>query len=998
MNDLPPPLPTSIPRPALPISMPPPLPVSIPRPAMPLSMPPSLPPIFLQLLSTPIPKRPRKPRIRKQPPPIPKRPRKRKRKQPPPIPKRPKKRRIQEIKEREEKIEEQQPITFLDELQTYFEIRTAEQKRLFNLPIPEYNPSLPTNGRIMITPDGKYQNIQINIETINDAALLKAIIENKINKENVPSLFIDLYNNRGAQGAEEMVNQIIRKFKRKTFIPTEYKYTKVNIYYEWGMPKAKTRTIQPINTSLNVSQMPLREQQRKPLNHMYCINYNSTSGKCALDWIKSNIKQLDKLGKKRRDKIYKELEQEYNRHRILTYEPFVNILENNQVSTTIYLITGAILYESQNKNRIHYYFTISNDHIYQLPKKHSTKYKNCKTIYLPEELYEEKMREYKKIYDMSMIEHGHFMICEYKNNKAIKPIKYAIQYQNQDSEINKILKIKGSYSDITEDFYKYSQIGAVYYNTDEKKEYRYDLSKAHRSVLSNSNYLFPVSTGMEKYREYTPGQRIEKNYFYQVELKDITMTPFKEFFPIKQLTENDNKVWLYGELLLELMRTPEYKNNMIILKEFYNFNCKSGNPKIATFDNVSVCHASGSLTRLLSKTTKNIKTKSSHEISELTKIYRSRGSSVIQNESGIEIHDKYFNQTTGVLAKLALLQYVNLNLLHIYHTAKKSNPNVKITSLLSDSIGLNFPIIKTNLKTHHGLYYKLENKKKHDFSTHELNPTNLYFDEIINEKNTITAIDKNDISWIGKKSLTLNGMAGMGKSYYIKNVVIPELKKQNKTFLCSSSTIENCNMWKKDFPESTHIQTIINRGNSYSDMCGLLRPYDYLIIDESSQLNMYVVNMLNYIKKFLNIEIILIGDSNQCLNIDNLDVLKSRVVKNIVDCSIELEFHEKARFTHEYYEFLCKALSLGKKSLPEMRSYILNHPLVNRQKKEDSINICYTHNFGESLDNYQTIHSTQGKTLEEVFNVYELYKIPDYRIIYTAISRARDFKYIRIIS
>lgn len=901
----------------------------------------------------------------------------------------------QETKERE--IKEQE--INLDDVSVYLDIMSSTQT-LPKIRDLIYDPNLPTTGRAIIASKNKGQDIDIHINSPNDAALIKAIVDNKINKEQVPALFIDLFNNKDAIGASGMVYETLKAAAKNGFITRSYKYIGVNIYYPWNGKKPKQSGGSNINTSLNVSQMPLRDAQRKPLNHMYCIHYKSTSGKCALDWINSNIKQLQKLGKKRKDKIYKELQEEYRKNKILTYEPFTRILENNQVSATIYLITGAILYESENKNRIHYYFTISNDHIYQLPKKHNPKYNNHKSIYLPEEKYNEVLRDYKNIYDMSMIEHGHFFICDYKDNKAAKPIKYMIQYENKDSDINKILKIKGTYSRTTELFYAKSELHtATYYNTDDTKEYRYDLSKAHRSVLSNADYLFPVSTGLEKYREYTPGQRIERIYFYQVELKNKHMTPFKELFPITTIhSKKNNKIWLYGEMLLELMKTPEYKNNMIILKEFYNFRYTVGNPKIAEFDNVDVCHFSGALVRLLNKSTKSINTRSDEEISELTRIYKSRGSGVYKTDTGINICDKYFNQTTGILSKMALLQYVNINLLHIYHTAKKSNPNVKITSVLSDCIAFDSPILETNLKTPHGINYKLENKKKHDYSTHELFPDIEYFDQMINEKSTIPIIDKNDISWIGKCSAKISGMAGMGKSYYIKNVVIPELQKQKKTFLCSSSTIENANMWKKDFPESTHIQTIINSSHSYSDMCALLRPYNYLFIDESSQLNMYIVNMLNKIKQFLNIKIVFIGDSNQCLNVENLDILNSRIINKMVDYSIQLEYHEKARFTPEYYKFLCTALKLGIRSIPAMRKYILKHPLVNNEKKNSSINICYTHKFGESMDNYQTIHSTQGKTIEEVFNVYELYKIPDYRIIYTAISRARDFKYIRIVS
>ena len=996
MTDLPPPIPTSIPRPALP-SMPPPLPLSIPRPVMPSIPPPPRPSIISKSKRRKLRKRRAKLRRQQQQqqqqrlqPTISKSKRRRLQK------KRAKLRKQQqETKEREIK---EQPIN-PDDVSIYLDMINdiSASTREFKS-IPAYDPNLPTTGRLIISSVGKNQDITINIESPNDAALIKAIIDNEIIKDNVPALFIDLYNNKDAIGARGMVYQTLKEYNKNPK-PTQFIYEGVNIYYEWNNPKSKQKGIKEINTSLNVSEMPLRDQQRKPLNHMYCIDYKSTSGHCAMDWIQSDIKQLQKLGKKRRNQIYKELQEEYKRNKILTYQPFTRILEDNQVSATIYLITGAVLYESPEKNRIHYYFTISNDHIYQLPKKHNPKYTKCKTIYLSEEEYNEALRDYRKKYDMSMVEHGYFMICEYKDNTLIKPIKYTIKYENNDLEMNKILKIKGTYSTITEKFYAKSELhSATYYNTDDSKEYRYDLSKAHRSVLSNPNYLFPVSTGLEKYRKYT-GERIERIYFYQVELKDKNMTPFKELFPLTTIhSEKNNKVWMYGELLLELMKTPEYKNNMIILKEFYNFRYTTGNAKIATFDNVEVCHFSGALVRLLSRTTKSITTRSDEEISELTRIYKSRGSGVYQTDTGINICDKYFNQTTGILAKMALLQYVNLNLLDIYHTAKKSNPNVKITSVLSDCIAFNSPIFETNLKTAYGINYKLENKKKHDYSTHEQFPDLEYFDEMINDKSTVPIINKNDTSWIGKYSAKISGMAGMGKSYYIKNVVIPELQKQNKTFLCSSSTIENCNMWKKDFPESTHIQTIINRNNSYSDMCAILRPYHYLIIDESSQLNMYIVNMLFKIKEFLHNKIIFIGDSNQCLNVENLDVLNSNTLNNIVDYSIELEYHEKARFTPEYYKFLCNALLLGKKSIPAMRAYILNHSLVNNEKKENSINICYTHKFGESMDNYKTIHSTQGKTIEKVFNVYELYKIPDYRIIYTAISRARDFKYIRIVS
>ena len=88
------------------------------------------------------------------------------------------------------------------------------------------------------------------------------------------------------------------------------------------------------------------------------------------------------------------------------------------------------------------------------------------------------------------------------------------------------------------------------------------------------------------------------------------------------------------------------------------------------------------------------------------------------------------------------------------------------------------------------------------------------------------------------------------------------------------------------------------------------------------------------------------------------------------------------------------------KSLSDIKKLVYN-TLNTMEVSNNKLNVCYLHNTIDRLPNGLkgiTIHSSQGKTIEEDYSIWDLGRIEHKELLYTAISRAKKLDQITLIT
>jgi ATP-dependent exoDNAse (exonuclease V) alpha subunit len=254
------------------------------------------------------------------------------------------------------------------------------------------------------------------------------------------------------------------------------------------------------------------------------------------------------------------------------------------------------------------------------------------------------------------------------------------------------------------------------------------------------------------------------------------------------------------------------------------------------------------------------------------------------------------------------------------------------------------------------------------------------------------------------KSFFLMGRGGYGKTWTIKNTIIPHLEITNKKYKLSSTT--NANAKEID---GVAIQTMLfKKDTSLEKLEEYFKDTDYLIIDEASQMTLDVMTTLNHLKLTIGLNIIASGDINQCTSVDAVvSWLHSYPFKHMVDHKfIKLEWKDVGRYSKEYDEFLDSIINCNYRyeRLKLIKQYFKGQKVRDGNQNQKHLNLVYTHDKGKLMDAYKTIgkkayntiHSVQGESLDEIHNIYEIQKMPK-DVLYTALSRTTKKEHIRII-
>ena len=111
----------------------------------------------------------------------------------------------------------------------------------------------------------------------------------------------------------------------------------------------------------------------------------------------------------------------------------------------------------------------------------------------------------------------------------------------------------------------------------------------------------------------------------------------------------------------------------------------------------------------------------------------------------------------------------------------------------------------------------------------------------------------------------------------------------------------------------------------------------------------------------------------------------------------EVKWHKNSRYSLEYFNFLNELLNC---SDIDLKGLLTNHFKIVTEPSD--INLCWTHKYIKDMKSkhegsFNTIHSTQGKTINGLYTVHEIDRIRfDRKLLYTALSRATGFDNVNI--
>jgi hypothetical protein len=853
-----------------------------------------------------------------------------------------------------------------------------EQIRSFTRPRVTVAPDYTALGSVDIrTVSGsKRSKFTFNIRDQRDVNLLRTMIENPalIDPAQLPSGYRRIYANRTASGFSALVENAINNFEeqKENDIPAIWRYAiEDNIYSSWGGGQNSSGGSFIAPASGNIADVRMRSFQALKLGHIPTLEYQiEQKDKCVYEFFRNHHMINRKLGKKRIKNILSDLAA-INMSGVKVRE-LTEILNKYDVNLNVYAIDGN-LRQSQDTEKFTINIVAHNQHMYVLGRATDIRKTPSSKISLPREEYEQKYEELKTQYRIAKVLNDRFY-CD--------DVEYICVYDNKNKTIEDALQFKSIYGQTDIDFYENSGIRACcYVSSRARKGVRLDLKHSHKSIMENPNNVFPKSDGLSTITSSNKNEDIRKNNFYYFELPKVS--PFKELYP------GQTHAWIYGDIVKDLglknptrvMKTHSYTSGTLIPPEV---------------SNIDVCLYSGTLAKYESETVEKYYITDPEEAGEFRKTY---GSRFRYGKTGDEIiiSKSFYMKKSGILAYLAIISYQNRNIFNLW----KMNQPATITSIYSDCIGLSFKGCDEIFKfgeqytTEEGNLFKREPIKfvSASSSTNWACPFQL---------TKTKRLQKTE--FVPGESLLITGKAGVGKSYYTKNGIITQLDQSDLKYIITSSTRENAESWG-----GNPIQHYLRKSLGRKKILETFRNIDYIIVDECFQLTSDVVFMLDKLKKAIpDLNFIMIGDPDQCLGVDDVNYYNSYVLNRICDYNLKhIEWHANSRFSKEYYDFLEKYLSIAKNSIDfrgthgsrDGLEHILDHIPISHTIDHNIKNICWTHNYRrEKLNNNgSTIHSTQGKTIDEKFAVHELEKLHDYRVVYTAISRATGFKNITVV-
>ena len=655
-----------------------------------------------------------------------------------------------------------------------------------------------------------------------------------------------------------------------------------------------------------------------------------------------------------------------------TYIELTNILNTIDYNLNVYIIDGENI-QKQTEYKKTLNIMIHNEHMYVLQNgnlmyiDHSnTKIINCTTKEYNEIKSEIYTTEY-KIYD----------------NKKYKLVNDAFK------NIDKVFNFCSFFSSTNYDFFYDCNIRSPSYCSNKYEMHStLDINKAYYNIMYNKKYNIPKQTGNEKTYKYKNGE-IHDIYFYYVE--------FKTFTHIAKCLFSTKKAWVMGYLI----------NNLKLDIDILYYHTTTENyieDKKNDFKYIDIIHYSGYLASTIKYHEKTYSCNGIEADAIYTK-YNELGHNVSKTKDGIVIHTNTLKQKSGIYAYLGIMQYVRYELYKLYETLKiKCGDDIKICRVKTDSISFNKIITEEEVKQINNILLSDYGfSVKSEYGTKKMwihKPSEPEEPKIIKTKKNIIKLNealKDNLSFI------YNSKAGLGKTYNIYNKIIPYIQKNNKTYELMTITRK-----LKDSLNNLHETTeckLINTElqTKESDLNHLIKKYeniDYIIIDEGSLLTPHLIKVLDILKKETNIKIIICGDQHQCGTPEGNGMINNNL-KILCDYNyVNLKWSENSRYDKNFYDILNGLLKVHDSQCFKYVKKYFNVLKENDENKNDNkINITWTHKKISDLNkkgiNAITIHSIQGSTINEPYNIYETRRLSK-SLLYTALSRASNINDITL--
>lgn len=392
----------------------------------------------------------------------------------------------------------------------------------------------------------------------------------------------------------------------------------------------------------------------------------------------------------------------------------------------------------------------------------------------------------------------------------------------------------------------------------------------------------------------------------------------------------------------------------------------------------------------------------------------------LSNEKGIIRVCKHFMvKKTGLLTNIMVKALANIDLYYFNKSFLEINPHALLVTIKTDSIGYIFSddamhyvkpkklITKDKYakdKSKYMGFFKIEHEnmdESYDENNYQFKEHQPEIQITIKEFLEINHYSSKDITKLveDRKSFQIWGKPGFGKSTSCKEIIRPLLEKMGKKYVICSSTKESANLINGET-----VQGLFSSKSLY-EIQKYFEDVTYVIIDESSQIRQDIYKMLEYIRDNTECKFILMGDHYQCPSIDSIRgetwIIGEFVTELAGNNIVTLEEHAKIRYTPELNKILNHITDHFDDKL-----YILEYIIKKFKTAKTTntrLNIAFTHAVCDKIRDKkinrecQTVHSIQGKTLDEDYSIFEITRMEPH-LIYTALSRAKDVKQIIIIT
>jgi hypothetical protein len=681
----------------------------------------------------------------------------------------------------------------------------------------------------------------------------------------------------------------------------------------------------------------------------------------------------------------------------------------NSINITIRMYDDLqMVYYEDSINTCDRIFKIYEDHIYLLStdkinKKYTSrliksiddidKYKNNTLITENLDLFKEIRKKIKE--NHILIEYnGHELV--YKTNKISFDPFYSLdkeildKFESKKSVHNMIeekLRLTGYMNDETyKTFYSCTKIRSK--QTDIKEKVLLDLNGAYPAQLLKKDIVYGIPDINNYWEIYNNEKLVEHGSYYCIVKKtDSFISPttesilsYYEVIELKKYDQIEEIKYMFIPGSLRKFTEYEYKFLDFMITKPYR-------QRLRTYIGWLAKHHSVITKQYEIEDPKNYKALEYYYGWEL-KISNSN------RYKFMSLNKEYTRKQTGLLSNMLIEALTNIELFRMDKLMHQLNQNIVISSIKTDSLGYysndDIKLPEDKMSSDYGLWKdELDDKKKKTYFVNREFRKDCIKPTVIDENINNYTIEDLDNLLVNNQHFLLHGDYGTGKSYSIKHMIIPKLKKLNKTYLVASLTNDNS---KKI--DGVTIASIFNN-RSDCEIFTKMKQYDYLIIDECQQMNQEILKELDILKINLpNIKIILIGDYQQTKG--------NGIYKNF----------EESKFIMKLCDYNCLRMVINyrcekrlvdlveevkKQSIRDMTKYTINNFQNTTDINNFKFHLCRFKKTQKNLsDNNlecELIIKNQGSTIEQDYLIHDIKFLPKDHLI-TALTRARKWENI----